>query len=224
MPLSTPLFSKIVLISGDFGDAYTMSLISRLKESIAYLGQILGYELYIVELMQSLVELVFSNCYFFTPYGLYKQGRGYPMGGYSSREALDVDLACSELKILSSRLSFISDIREYSRMVDDISCVVQGEFQSVVKTLLLMAKTYPDMPLNIQISFCYSRFLDIHLYNVYRPFQEHYTLHSTLAWKDMNSFCYQPMSSNKPPIYKLAVACSQSYRGSSPNRVLINPG
>ena len=127
------------------------------------------------------------------------------MGGHASRDALDVDLARTELEILSSPYAFIADVKEYSRMVDDISTIVQGDFSSTVKLLILMARLYPDMPLNIQLSFCYSRFLDIHLYNIYTPSIEYYNLHTTLAWKDMNSFCYQPRWSNKPPLYKAAV-------------------
>ena len=127
------------------------------------------------------------------------------MGGHASRDALDVDLARTEMEILSSPYSFIADVKEYTRMVDDISTIIQGEFSSTVKLLILMARSYPDMPLNIQLSFCYSRFLDLHLYNIYMPTCEYYNLHTTLAWKEMNSFCYQPIWSNKPPLYKAAV-------------------
>ena len=73
MSLNTSLFSKTVLVSGDFGDAYTMSLIARLKDSVVYLGTALKYPGYIISLILDLIDLVFENCYFFTPYGLYKQ-------------------------------------------------------------------------------------------------------------------------------------------------------
>ena len=81
----------------------------------------------------------------------------------------------------------------------------QGTFRNVVKAIALMARSYPTMPLNIQISFCYSRFLDVHLYNILYPDTSQYTLYTTLAWKDMNSFCYQPSSSNKYRKYKTSV-------------------
>ena len=46
-----------------------------------------------IDLITSLVELVFRNCYFKTPYGIYGQTKSMPMGDYSSRDNLDIDLA-----------------------------------------------------------------------------------------------------------------------------------
>ena len=109
------------------------------------------------------------------------------MGGHASRDALDLDLVRSEFEILQSRLSFIGDIKEYGRMVDNINTVIQGDFGTTVKLILLMSKTYPTMPLNIQLSFCYSRFLDVHIYNVFTPKNPKYSLYTTLAWKESNS-------------------------------------
>ena len=127
------------------------------------------------------------------------------MGGHASRDALDVDLVRSELEMMMSRIPLLEDIRHYGRMVDDIQNIMQGEFRNVIKTILLMAKTYPTMPLNIQLSFCYSRFLDVHLFNILYPSLTEYTLYSTLAWKEMNSFTYQPSTSNKHPHYLTSV-------------------
>ena len=73
------------LISADFGDAYTETGISGLQESIRRIGSLIGVETFEIDLMLKLVQLVFSNCYFYTPYGLYRQTRGMPMGDYSSR-------------------------------------------------------------------------------------------------------------------------------------------
>ena len=72
-------------ISADFGDAYTETGISSLQESIRLIGDLIGVENFEIDLMIKLVHLVFSNCYFYTPYGLYRQTRGMPMGDYSSR-------------------------------------------------------------------------------------------------------------------------------------------
>ena len=124
------------------------------------------------------------------------------MGGHASRDALDVDLARTELEMLMSGLEFVQNVLDYSRMVDDISSIVQGHFRNTTKLVLLMARSYPCMPLNVQLSFCYSRFLDIHIYNMFTPSQTTYNMYTTLAWKQMNSFCYQPLTSNKYPTYK----------------------
>ena len=90
-------------------------------------------------------------------------------------------------------------------MVDDIQNIMQGSFKNVMKAIALVARSYPTMPLNIQLSFGYSRFLDVHLYNIFYPGTTEYHLYSTLAWKEMNSFCYQPHTSNKHPAYKTSV-------------------
>ena len=73
-------FSTIMLVSADFSDAYTAAKKSRLMESIKVLGQILKYSEELIRLMIMLVDLVFSNIYFHTPFGLYLQTQGYPMG------------------------------------------------------------------------------------------------------------------------------------------------
>ena len=77
IPLQTSSFSQTVLLSGDFSDAYTESQTERLKGSIMYLGKIVHYDEYKIQLILKLVDLVFNNCYFFTPYGLYRQGIVY---------------------------------------------------------------------------------------------------------------------------------------------------
>lgn len=127
------------------------------------------------------------------------------MGNSASRDALDLDLVRSEYEILTSGHSCITSVTEYGRMVDDISAILLGPFSNVIKIILLMSRKYPTMPLNIQYSFCYSRFLDVHLYNVLKPNASMYGLYSTLAWKELNSFCYQPQTSNKYPPYMDAV-------------------
>ena len=77
LPLETNLFTQTVLMSGDFGDAYTLSQLARLTDSIPALGHLLGYSEDRISLIRDLVSLIFENCYFFTPFGLYKQGRTF---------------------------------------------------------------------------------------------------------------------------------------------------
>ena len=76
---------KTTLISCDFGDAFTETGIDRLQQSISVIGKVVSMQSTTVDLMVQLVSLVFSNCYIYTPTGLYRQTRGMPMGDYSSR-------------------------------------------------------------------------------------------------------------------------------------------
>ena len=48
------------------------------------------------------------------------------MGGHSSRDALDVDLVRSEVEMLSSQFTFMDAVKEYGRMVDDISSIIHA--------------------------------------------------------------------------------------------------
>ena len=199
-------FSSTFLLSADFSDAYTLSLRQRLQDSIHVLGQMLGYTSSHLHLMMGLVDLVFNNVYFFTIFGLQRSTRGYPMGGHASRDALDIDLLRSELEILSNLTMQCSTIHYYGRMVDDISCIMQGSFDDLTKVLITMATTYPDMPLNVQISMNFSKFLDMNIYNfVYEERETYYKLTTTLSWKKQNTYNYISEQDNKSPRYKGAV-------------------
>ena len=124
------------------------------------------------------------------------------MGDYSSRNALDVELTSSEFEILNSIKILPLHVHLFCRLVDDISVITQGPFSEVVKLLELFSIKYPSqMPLNCQLSFGYSRFLDLHIYNMYdEKFPEaDYKVSHTLAYKEVNSFNYTPASSNIHP-------------------------
>ena len=86
------MFSKTFLISADFDDAYTETKIQRLEESITIIGSLLGYDKAKTEMIVALMKLVFSNCFFKTPLGIFRQSKGMPMGDFSSRDSLDIDL------------------------------------------------------------------------------------------------------------------------------------
>ena len=118
--LSGEKFKLTTLVSADFGDAFTETSIPKLTETISKIGHILDYKDDHIEIMVDLVTLVFSNSYFFTPYGLYRQTKGMPMGVFSSRESLDVVLALSEFEILKTSIDLETDIKLYARLVDDI--------------------------------------------------------------------------------------------------------
>ena len=76
-----------------------------------------------------------------------------------------------------------------------------------------MIKQYPMMPLNIQISFGYSRFLDLHLFNIMDNFEKPtYQIVHTLAYKEHSSFSYTPQNSNIHSRYKHAAVPISMFR------------
>ena len=122
------------------------------------------------------------------------------MGGHSSREGLDDILLSCELDLLNSTIS--STLMYYYRMVDDISTAVQGDFSLVRKLVSRFAHVFPDaMPLNIQISCGYSKFLDSHVFNVVQNKQS-YGLSTSLAYKPLSRFNHVPFNSNISYQYK----------------------
>ena len=69
-----------------------------------------------------------------------------------------------------------------------------------------MAALYPDMPLNVQISQNFSKFLDMNIFNFrYNNDDKIYKLTSTLSWKKQNMYNYINENDNKCPRYKGAV-------------------
>ena len=121
------------------------------------------------------------------------------MGGHSSRKVLDNILLATEFILLSE---VKSKSLYYYRMVDDISMAVNGAFSTLKEVLLKMAKGYPKaMPLNIQISYGYSHFLDSHVNNYLQPCNP-YKLTTSLAYKPLSRFNYVPFNSNIAPTYK----------------------
>ena len=193
-------WSRKTLISGDFSDAYTKSSLCDLQSSISKLGTIAGWPEHKINLAKKLAGLVFENCYFETPCGILRQTQGFPMGGHSSREGLDNILLASEVDLLNSTIK--KNLLFYYRLVDDISLALDGDFCIVKDLLSKMAEGYPHaMPLNVQISFGYSHFLDSHVYNFLQstPVNRFTT---SLAYKPLSRFDYVPFSSNIAPLYK----------------------
>merc|ERR1719450_1936577 len=97
-------------------------------------------------------------------------------------------------------------------MVDDISIIFDGPFSSVMELIGEMAAVYPkNMPLNIQISFGYSRFLDCHINNYLQKSAVN-KITTSLAYKQLAKFDYVPFSSNISPTYKGCVVPSFLHR------------
>ena len=193
-------WSTKTLVSGDFSDAYTKSNLADLQGSISKLGILARWSEHKMSLARKLAKLVFENCYFETPSGILRQTQGFPMGGHCSREGLDNILLSREIDILSSPVS--KNLLFYQRMVDDISTAVDGGFMVVKSLLDKLAQFYPNsMPLNIQISFGYSHFLDSHVYNILQEDQvSQFT--TSLSYKPLSKFDYVPFNSNIAPEYK----------------------
>ena len=129
-----------------------------------------------------------------------------PMGDYSSRDGLDLDLTRSEYEIISLVADLSLRVHLYVRLVDDISIVAQGDFSEVLKLLDVMSERYPAMPLNVQVSYRYSRFLDLHVNNMKDSnSSESYNLVTNLAYKEHSNFAYTPKTSNIHKKYKTAI-------------------
>ena len=122
------------------------------------------------------------------------------MGGHSSREGLDNILLSGEVDLLCRTIK--SSLLYYYRLVDDISVTVNGDFSIVRSLLAKMAEIYPKtMPLNVQLSFGYSHFLDSHIFNFLKDSTE-FSFTTSLAYKPLSKFEYVPFNSNIAPHYK----------------------
>ena len=193
-------WSQKTLVSGDFSDAYTKSNLCDLQNSIGKLGPLAGWTMGKINLAKKLAGLVFNNCFFETPSGILKQTQGFPMGGHSSREGLDNILLSREIDLLHSSIS--KDLLFYYRLVDDISLAIHGNFSKVRSLLDKLAAVYPHaMPLNIQISFGYSHYLDSHVYNFLQK-QTPNRFTTSLSYKPLSRFDYVPFNSNVAHQYK----------------------
>ena len=150
---STSKWSLNILVSADFSDAYTESNLSDLQGAIEKLGCIVQWPKESISLCKKLSKLIFNNCYFETPDGIHRQSQGFPMGGHSSREGLDIILLASEIELLSTS-AVVNYVNSYVRLVDDISIVVNARVGQLREIIKLMGIHYPkSMPVNIQISF-----------------------------------------------------------------------
>jgi hypothetical protein len=141
-----------------------------------------------------------------------KQSCGFPMGGHSSREILDTILLASEFRILS----VIPNCSVYQRMVDDISAIFFCDLDIVYSNLVIMAKNYSGcMPLNIQISFGYSRFLDMSIIKLLQDDSSSHIIHTFLCFKELSQFDYVPFNSNVALQYKGCIVPSFIHRAST---------
>ena len=88
-------------------------------------------------------------------------------------------------------------------MVDDISAIFVCDLDIVYSNLVILAKNYPScMPLNIHISFGYSRFLDLIIIKLLQNDSSSRIIHTFLCFKELSQFDYVPFVSNVAPQYK----------------------
>ena len=131
MKVSPVEMMQTVFVSSDFEDAYTNTSIDHIQKSIEELSSYINLDSQHSLLIIKLLGTVFRNCYFYTPTGLYRQTKGMPMGDISSRDALDIDLVNSEIKIIQDIMKLSSKIHVFSRLVDDVSVIAHGRFKDV---------------------------------------------------------------------------------------------
>ena len=93
-------------------------------------------------------------------------------------------------------ISFPPPMPGHSLSTTVFSAIVSGQVSAVSSFL----QTH-SMPLNIQISFGYSRFLDNHVYNFLQKSPVN-RITTSLAYKPLAKFDYVSFSSNIAPLYK----------------------
>jgi hypothetical protein len=202
-------WGNVCILSSDFSDAYTKASLNDLQQSIGKIGNIIKWDISKISLSQKLAGLVFENCYFITPSGVMRQSSGFPMGGHSSREGLDNILLSREIDICTN---LDKSLLSYLRLVDDVSVITIGGFSKVRAIINKMSNHYPKtMPLNIQISMCFSRYLDIRLSKELQLCKTN-TLTITLAYKELATFNMVPFTSNISPRYKGSIVPNYLHR------------
>ena len=160
-------FFKTLLVTSDFKDAFTNATLVQLIDAIQRAGTWLKYSPVKIKLMIKLARLVIPLCTFNTPQGIVISNDGYPIGGHSSCECLNLNLLVCEMKTLMCLTPADDVLSSVCRLVDDVSYIFQGKFTDILATLSKFVHQYPPMELNVQMSPRLSCFLD---YKIYNPF------------------------------------------------------
>ena len=146
-----------VMVSADLEEAYTNVDMEMINSSIGYIGKILSYPVWRINLMKKLIKLVLSNNFVETSVGVFKFGEVLPMGYRLSGEALDIVAISGEVTKMMNLGKGNSDmigmpvgelmdypeefsvnsvqyenkiarsIKDYKRYVDDTHCIIRGE-------------------------------------------------------------------------------------------------
>ena len=202
-------FFKTLLVTSDFKDAFTYATLVQLIDAIQRAGTWLKYDPVKIKVMIKLARLVIPLCTFNIPQGIVISNDGYPIGGHSSCECLNLNLLVCELKTLSQLVPADDVLRSVCRLVDDVSYIFQGNFTCIMNTLNKFVHQYPPMELNVQMSPRLSCFLD---YKIYNPFYTANKLTTVMARKPLNTYQYVRPDSNCPVGHKACVVDSTLHR------------
>ena len=145
-------FFSTLLITSDFKDAFTNANLAQLINGITKAGAWLKYNKDRITTMIKLAKLIIPLCTFLVPQGVVQSHDGYPIGGHSSCECLNLNLLVCEFQTIMSFTDTDDCLRSFCRLVDDVSYIFQGTFGSIINTLCKIVKGYPAMELNVQIS------------------------------------------------------------------------
>ena len=100
----------LLLLSGDFSDAYSNCDLSDVNRAIVVIGRFVGLNEGRIRLMIELAWLILSNNYISCTEDIYLLGTVLPMGNSCSGDLLDLVCYASEMKLYSSCLQ-LEDVR-----------------------------------------------------------------------------------------------------------------
>ena len=202
-------FFNVMLITSDFKDAFTNATLAQLINAIHKAGTWLKSDRNLIKLMIKLARLVIPLCTFHVPQGIMISKDGYPIGGHSSCECLNLNLLICEFKTLIHLTENDNCLLSACRLVDDVSFIFRGSFKEIISTLQKFIDNYPPMELNVQFSPRLSNFLD---YKIYNTFFTANKLTTVMARKKLNTYAYVRPDSNCPPCHKGCVVESTLHR------------
>ena len=200
---------KTLLVTSDFKDAFVNATLEQLIEAVKKACSWLKYDHDKESLIIKLAILCITTCTFETPDGVAISKNGYPIGGHSSCECLNLTLAVNEMDAIKTIPTDNDTPISIVRLVDDVHYVFNGEFDDIITVLKHFGSMYPNILLNVQISPRFSNFLDYKIFNLFYGQEK---LITTLSRKELNNYNYVLPTSNVPRNYKGCVVESTMYR------------
>ena len=200
---------KTLLITSDFKDAFVNATLEQLIEAVKKACAWLNYDKSKQSLIIKLAILCITTCTFETPDGVAISKNGYPIGGHSSCECLNVTLAVSEIDAILTMPTDNNTLISIVRLVDDVNYIFNGDFDEIIAILKHFGSMYPNILLNVQISPRISTFLDYKIFNLFYGQEK---LITSLSRKELNNYNYVLPSSNVVKSYKGCVVESTMHR------------
>ena len=143
LTINNDSFFKTILLTSDFKDAFVNATLEQLVSAIETASIWLKYSKSRMYLMIKLAKMIFPNCTFSVPKGIILSKDGYPIGGHSSCEALNLNLLVCEIKALFYLGNEASGLKSVCRLVDDVSFIFNGDFDEIFKILKCYISFYP---------------------------------------------------------------------------------